>query len=153
MSQHAALTARFIGKSQYYTRLQRKLLALGGQEVVLMPAAYADADLHGATLTKRLVQRGRLFVGPRDFVKMEPGACHSNALQLYALSKGRVRFATGYALSRGGLWRQHSWGVWITTERSGCVVETTARRLKYWGVVLSATDVARVVKRAGLKPG
>jgi hypothetical protein len=46
-----------------------------------------------------------------------------------------VGIGTGYALSADGLWRQHSWGV----RRQG-ILETTAPREKYFGILLQGSS-------------
>src|SRR5262249_8464594 len=58
---------------------------------------------------------------------------------LYALSEAAVRIASGYALTEDGLWRQHFWGV---DTAAGRVLETTVRRVRYFGVVLGDGDEA-----------
>jgi hypothetical protein len=67
---------------------------------------------------------------------MHPGTCHANISSLW---KRRLRdivaIGTGYALSADGLWRQHSWGV----RRQG-ILETTALREKYFGILLQGSD-------------
>ena len=63
---------------------------------------------------------------------MKSSSCHRNVAAVWTKKKfGIVGIATGYALSDDGLWRQHSWGIL----RDG-VLETTEKRLKYFGVVL-----------------
>jgi hypothetical protein len=56
---------------------------------------------------------------------------------LYVRSRGAVRIASGYALTGDGLWRQHSWGV---DAADGRVIETTVRRVRYYGVILGDDD-------------
>ena len=46
---------------------------------------------------------------------------------------------TGYALSDDGLWRQHSWLI-AKPGRRWTVIETTCRRLLYYGVVLTEEE-------------
>ncbi len=43
---------------------------------------------------------------------------------------------TGYALSRDGVWRQHSW---CYTD-NGVVVETTEKRVQYFGYVMTEDE-------------
>jgi hypothetical protein len=43
---------------------------------------------------------------------------------------------TGYALTRDGMWRQHSW----VYTRSGTVVETTVKRVQYFGFIMNETE-------------
>jgi hypothetical protein len=83
----------------------------------------------------------------------EPSACHPNAAMMFVRSRRRVRIASGYALSADGLWRQHSWGVDV---EDGRIIETTERRLRYYGIVLNDVETAwrlLTVKESGaLRP-
>lgn len=63
------------------------------------------------------------------FVEMELGKCHDNVEQLYDECQIEESYE-GYALSRDGLWRHHSWGV----DGEGKIVETTEKRLCYVAV-------------------
>jgi hypothetical protein len=56
---------------------------------------------------------------------------------LLVQTRGTVRLASGHALSTDGLWRQHSWGV---VAEDGRIVETTERRVCYYGIVLSNAE-------------
>ena len=53
---------------------------------------------------------------------------------LLVRSRGSVRIAFGYALSTDGLWCQHSWGV---DAEDGRIIETTERRVRYYGLILN----------------
>jgi hypothetical protein len=59
---------------------------------------------------------------------MLPSHCHSNAALLWKVAGGVIAIATGYALSKDGLWRRHSSGI-----DHGLVVETTEPRIRYFG--------------------
>jgi hypothetical protein len=109
--------------------LERRLLGLGGHTALLfLPQPYVE----------QILSRGRFMPGARAL--SWPGApsnCHGNAATHYALSEGAVRIASGYALSEDGLWRPHSWGV---DAADGRVLETTVRRVRYFGFVLDDGD-------------
>lgn len=66
-------------------------------------------------------------------IKMIQSGCHDNCEILF--ENGKInKICTGYALSKDGLWRFHSWGF----DNENNLVETTEPRLLYWGnVVLS----------------
>ncbi len=102
--------------------LERKLLALGGEAVNL-----PRVEPHAA----RLLAGGRVFDMPVKMKRGKPHCCHGNAAALWAENLGRVRLATGYALSHGR-WFQHSWAV-----RDGLLYETTVGRDMYFGVLLA----------------
>ena len=60
------------------------------------------------------------------FKKMENSHCHDNVFLLLALKKLKS-MQSGYALSKDGLWRHHSWGI----DKNDKIVETTIERLVY----------------------
>jgi hypothetical protein len=106
--------------------LERRLLDLGGTFALLFLPDHQIGEL---------LDRGRYFPGVKAlFSQGEDSACHANASMLFVASRGEVRIASGYALSPDGLWRQHSWGVVV---EDGRVVETTERRVRYFGFVLN----------------
>jgi len=106
-----------------FTRLEQRLLSMGGEMVV--PRQEPDQE--------DLLSWGRLWSG--DNVKVVTGTpcdCHGNVAELWRSNQKRYRIATGWALSEDGLWRQHSWIVdWRT------IIETTIPREKYFGFVLT----------------
>jgi hypothetical protein len=113
-----------------YFVLKRKLLSFGGNAVVPQPA----------TEMRAIMSRGQLFVpgkgyGYKWLHGAEPIACHENAARMWYASRGNVKIATGWALSGDGLWRQHSWGV-----ENGNIIETTVKRLKYYGAILTPRE-------------
>jgi len=59
---------------------------------------------------------------------MVPGDCHNNVRKLFR-AKLIEKVIYGYALSKDGLWRNHSWGL-----SKGVIIETTAERIAYIGV-------------------
>lgn len=62
---------------------------------------------------------------------MEMSRCHDNCDIL--LSNGTINeYHTGFALSKDGLWRHHSWGV----TSNGVIIETTMSRLVYVSVTI-----------------
>ncbi len=75
----------------------------------------------------------------------DDNGCHANAAMLW--TDGMVAaIGTGYALSDDGLWRQHSWGV----DADGAPVETTAARISYVGITLTAVPALQfAVSNAG----
>jgi hypothetical protein len=105
--------------------LETRLLDLGGTTALLFLREPRAGEL---------LDRGRSFSG--DGARRARGKksdCHANAARLFCRSEGKVRIASGYALSPDGLWRQHSWG-W-DPEKS-LVIETTEDRDLYYGYVL-----------------
>ena len=71
----------------------------------------------------------------------ERSQCHYNTARLYSYSVKRIdAIVTGYALSKDGLWREHTWGL-----LKGKIVETTERRVAYFGKVLNADEAREFV--------
>lgn len=111
--------------------LRNRLLTVGGEAVVL---PRIEDDLLS------ILKRGQEFSGRWSLLRRgEPSRCHANVAALWESSNGFVRICTGYALSRDGVWRQHSWGL----TAGGKVLETTERRVRYYGFVLRKKEAER----------
>ncbi|GAG76359.1 unnamed protein product [marine sediment metagenome] len=111
-----------------YTKLEQRLLSMGGEMVV--PRHEPDQD--------KMLSRGKLWV--KDSIKIVTirgthGNCHGNVAEIWRHNPERYHIATGWALSEDGLWRQHSW---IIDGRT--VIETTTYREKYFGFVLTPLE-------------
>jgi hypothetical protein len=64
--------------------------------------------------------------------------CHSNVAHYWDENRERLAIATGYALSKDGLWRQHSWLLQKKVSAEQCrILETTVNREKYFGIILN----------------
>ncbi|HEV2643050.1 MAG TPA: hypothetical protein VGT98_10095 [Candidatus Elarobacter sp.] len=112
-------------KLAHLDELKRRLLSMGGWAVVLREQ---EPDLDA------ILSRGVLLSGD-DAVQdiAEDSQCHFNSGMQHLLNpKGRA-IMTGYALSEDGMWRQHSW---IYDRDDDAVVETTEKRVGYFGVLL-----------------
>lgn len=107
--------------------LHDRILSFGGDEVCM--TAFNDDD-------EIILSRGQFFYGKSRLHKGEPQQCHYNSAKLWYENRGRCNIATGYALSKDGLWRSHSWVV-VPKPRSIQIVETTVKRVAYFGVVLN----------------
>ncbi len=102
--------------------LEERLLSFGGKRLV---KAGHEPDLAS------ILAWGELIDGSNAaFIKGEKNKCHSNAGFLFEQFPEDTRVMTGYALSKDGLWRQHSWTV-DTDDNS--ITETTEMREKYYG--------------------
>jgi hypothetical protein len=73
----------------------------------------------------------------------EPIRCHQNVAALYDANRGKVKIMTGYARSRDGIWRAHSWGSHIA---SGKPIETTEPRTHYHGYALNRVESEKAVR-------
>ncbi|MEG1564976.1 MAG: hypothetical protein RR365_14825, partial [Bacteroides sp.] len=79
----------------------------------------------------------QLFYGKGTrFRKGQPSQCHLNACLLWEVNKGYCQIATGYALSKDGMWRQHSWVVQPLATKYR-VWETTEGRVAYFGFIMT----------------
>jgi len=113
--------ASAVKEQKGWTKLRRRLLDLGGEEI----AARYEEDL------EILLLLGEEFVGKARRRPGEQSQCHRNAGRLYRNGE-LAAIATGWALSDDRIWRQHSWGI----DWKGRIVETTEPRLMYYGVYL-----------------
>jgi hypothetical protein len=104
--------------------LKPLLLKLGGAYVVAPQRPDPDLLL--------LIESGFVTSGPILVKSMDHQACHRNVAKIWKARKhGIVAIASGYALSSDDLWWEHSWGI----RREG-ILETTTKRVKYFGLVL-----------------
>jgi hypothetical protein len=91
------------------------------------------------TLIRPLLEFGCYRIGKGACLRkrgMKLGRCHANAQKLVMEGKEPI-YAIGFALSEDGYWRPHSWCV----SKKGNVVETTARRVSYYGVEFPARAI------------
>lgn len=123
----------FIADQPRLRLLRRRLLAIGGQEVVLRRDSYLEELLARAEVWRRVL--------PRKI----PGVinqCHQNAASAYLKGPSRHRIVTGWALHGDDVvWRQHSW---ILRGKELC--ETTVPAKIYYGVVLDENEAARFAR-------
>jgi hypothetical protein len=111
-----------------YQDLEKKLLTMGGRELVYMPSP--------SRLIRYIIDYGRLWVDiPVRRVKGKPSQCHDNVELLRKKRQHKYAACHGYALSPDGLWRQHSW-----LHEGDTIIETTVPRTAYYGVVLNAPN-------------
>lgn len=112
-------------------KIRDLILKFGGEQVCL--------DLYDEDADK-IMERGQLFYGRGAKTMIgRPSQCHSNSAALWEANKGKCRIATGYALSDDGIWRQHTWVV-QEMPRSWRIWETTAKRVAYFGYILSEEE-------------
>ena len=113
--------------------LRRRLLAIGGQEVVLTREKHLELLLSRAQTWKR--------VTPRK-VPGTVNQCHKNSAVAYAKAPTKHQIVTGWALHGDDVvWRQHTWLL-----RGDQLCETTWPAKIYFGVVLDKAEAARFVR-------
>lgn len=121
---HAVEHTRGHGPHQ---ELKEILLDIGGWAACI-PGIEPDIE--------KIMTRGRRFPGKSIMMKGEPSQCHSNSAFCWDENREISKICTGYALSRDGMWRQHSW-VFTRDQR---VVETTERRVQYFGFIMTEEE-------------
>ena len=107
--------------------LKKLLLDIGGWAAII---PHVEHDL------EKILERGRRFPGKSKTMKGRPSQCHSNSAACWDENKELCKICTGYALSRDGVWRQHSW----VQTNNGVVVETTEKRVQYFGYVMTEDE-------------
>jgi hypothetical protein len=109
--------------------LKKILLAIGGWGVCIRQ----EPDL------EKIIDKGQRFPGRSKSMKGSPSQCHLNSALCWDENRELCTICTGYALSRDGMWRQHSW-VWTHDQ---VVVETTEKRIAYWGLIMTPDECER----------
>jgi hypothetical protein len=113
-------------------RLINKILTFGGHEVC-MPTIEDDLV--------DLMTRGVLVYGKKaQMMKGLASQCHSNSAALWEKNSDSLVIMTGYGLSNDGMWRQHSW---CAHSVDGRIVETTEKRIAYFGFVMSNDEAEK----------
>lgn len=106
--------------------LRDRLLEVGG-EAVCFAGYEEDLDM--------ILKRGTLHTSPVICREMRQSKCHFNVAMLWNDTNGKIKIVTGYALSKDGVWRQHTWGC-----QSDVVIETTELRTHYCGFKLNKAE-------------
>ena len=111
-----------------FIKLHDRLLSIGGHSVCF-PGIEEDMA--------NILKYGQLWYGDHPVMKKgRPSRCHQNSCDLWFTNKNVTRIATGYALSADGMWRQHSWLIWLKP-RVNRIIETTEPRVAYYGFVMN----------------
>lgn len=115
------------------------LTAIGGEETCF-PDIEEDMD--------KILERGRFYRGTSKMMKGRPSRCHENVCLLWEQNHKShdIRIATGYALSKDGMWRQHSWLVHhynTATQQRTRIIETTEKRVAYFGFEMTEEEAER----------
>lgn len=87
-----------------------------------------------------ILRKGRTWVPAQNdimLVRGEDCRCHQNALYVWETNRG-LDACTGYALSKDGIWRSHSWCFDRVRYR---IIETTEKRVAYHGAVLERKEI------------
>jgi hypothetical protein len=108
-------------QTKHLEPLKQKLLEIGGWAVCL-PVFEEDYD--------KIMTRGRRFPRNKKMIRGENNQCHNNSTFLW--DEFGYQICTGYALTKDGMWRQHSWCFHDNT-----VIETTVSRVQYFGFIMT----------------
>jgi len=112
-----------------------KLLKIGGERVV-RPEEDEDIVL--------MSKKGKLWKHKATKLDGVPyNDCHRVTANVCQVNK-RFSAITGFALSKDGLWRPHSF-MFDTVDKS-ILEPTPIIRVKYWGVLMSGKDAERFIK-------
>lgn len=111
--------------------LKKRLLSIAGESTCL-PIQEVDID--------DILSRGQIWYGDKCKMKTgNPCQCHSNSAYYWDKHYKNTRIATGYALTEDGMWRAHTWVI-EKGSKSNTVIETTVKRILYFGFVLTKEE-------------
>lgn len=120
--------------------LEHKLLTYGGARMIYR----FESDL------AELLKSGRIFNEAVEFFPGEAGNCHHNSANLWNENRAERTIATGYALSKDNMWRQHSWLIQTHPTTKQCsIIETTLQRIKYFGITLTSREAQEFYEMNG----
>lgn len=122
-------TRNYPHKNKNLEKLKQKLLKIAGWAVILPETNQPDIEEY--------FTRGKKSHGKSKLKLGLPSQCHHNSSLLWIKSKEKIKICTGFALSDDGVWRVHSWGL-----ENNTIIETTEKRLLYYGYVLSRIESA-----------
>jgi hypothetical protein len=128
---------------RHWKAMAERLLQIDGVDAVP-----PDGDTHIA----KVLERGHLEEGRLVRLLGEPNQCHANASALWLKTNGEASLCTGYALTVGQSWLQHSWCVATDEDHERVILETTDPDwTRYFGVVLDEEE-SFVFAIANIKP-
>ena len=116
-----------------FKKLEKKLLSIGGYEVVFASDCEIDE-------LKKILSRGQFLDGGK-FKKTQgdPGRCHENSILGWEANQDKAVVMSGYALSEDGYWVFHSW--LINVKANSQPLETTpVKRCAYFGYALNLNE-------------
>lgn len=112
--------------------LEELLLSFGGNEVCIPDGYEEDYE--------NIMEYGQFWYGRgAEMMKGVPSQCHKNSCDLWEANEDFTKICTGYALSDDGIWRQHSWVIDFRGA-SNKIIETTERRVAYFGFIMDYED-------------
>jgi hypothetical protein len=130
LEHNEGLLKEHIRANPAWRELGERLKLIGGTAV----CAAFDEDL------ELILREGMTWVPTQKEIILARGECsrcHQNVLSLWEASP-ELKACTGYALSKDGIWRSHSWCFEQSSHR---VIETTKKRVAYHGAVLRLKEI------------
>jgi hypothetical protein len=135
-------TARMLKAVPAYANLRKRLLRIGGIDVVppVIDSSSAAQLARQRYDVGQVLQAGRTWSGARAKIEqMETNSCHRNVARICTSRCGHI--ASGWALSMDGLWREHSWLVRSEGSANESLIETTISWLLYHGYILNDEEM------------
>jgi hypothetical protein len=130
------------GEQKRLLRLRDMLVGQGGEEACI---ALQEPEL------EELLERGQFWPGTRlRSIARTQSRCHENSAGVWLANQESVVLATGYALSSDGIWRSHSFLVQPMPRSAPYILETTRRRLLYFGVAFDYEAALAFARENGL---
>jgi hypothetical protein len=130
-TQEKALRQRLVDGTDDERRLNERLVAIGGDILVLAPVGMGPSPEFQQQWVLLLLEHGRLIDTPVTLKQKEMSNCDQSVATIWRRKQyGIASICSGYALSDDGLWREHTWGIL----RDGGILETTIAREKYFGL-------------------
>lgn len=116
-----------------FDKLSSKLYGFGGN------AVHYRGGITKTELNKML-RRGQFWYGKGSKLMVgRPSRCHVNSVKLWDNNRSKSVIVCGFALGVDGRWVHHSWLVNVQTNKN-VVIETTARRLAYFGYAMTLKE-------------
>lgn len=111
----------------YLKKLYCRLLKIDGIAAVLWNGT------NNEEIVAQLLNSGEAAPGQKAVLQLgKPSECHENSIARHQEDPHSYEVRTGYALSKDGIWRPHSW---VFDADDNDIIETTEKRVTYFGVV------------------
>lgn len=129
----------YIRANPAWRDLGERLKLIGG--TVVCPTFEEDLEL--------ILHKGETWLPLQKQIVLargEKSRCHQNVLRLWEMNP-HFRVCTGYALSKDGIWRSHSWCFDPAAYR---ILETTEKSIAYHGAFLGRREIRRRISECEL---
>jgi hypothetical protein len=135
--QEKHLRQRLLDGTAHERLLNEKLVAIGGDLLVLLPAGWGPPPEFQQPWIRWQSDSGQLIDVPITIKRKTKSGCHQNVATIWRRKQyGIAAIGSSYALSDDGLWRDHTWGIL----HDGGILETTMPRKRYFGLIHDGTS-------------